>query len=160
MSEAKKSPTSPTKSPGSPKNSVRILKADLPGDTSVEVKVGGDSKVAVEVNKIESRLQNGDVEGTEEEMEEIPPITDEEVDEIIDKCAKMSKEDLKKYMDFFWSVDTFRFGAFTVHQLAYRLRTAGYRLENRDIAVSTHILYKFNIRLVMKVTDYNENISS
>lgn len=136
MSEAKKSPTSPTKSAGSPPNSKRVLKTDLPDDTSIEVKFGGDSKVAVEVNKIESRLQNGDIEH-EDEVEDIPPITDEEVEEIIDKCARMSKDDLKKYMDFFWSVDTFRFGAFTVHQLAYRLRKAGYLLDNKDIAVSS-----------------------
>lgn len=145
MSEAKKSPTTPTKSEGSPKNSIRILKTDAADDTSIEVKVGGDSKVAVEVNKIEDRLQNGEIQEDEtEQAEEIQPITDEEVDEIVDKYAKMDKNDLQKYMDFFWSVDTFHFGAFTVHQLAYRLRSAGYTLENRDIAVSDVVPIKFN----------------
>lgn len=137
MSEVKKSPTSPTKSLGSPKHSIRVLKTDSADETSIEVKVGGDSKVAVEVNKIESRLQNGEIDGEEtEDIEDIPPITDEEVEEIIEKYANMSKADLDIYMNFFWSVDTFHFGAFTVHQLAYRLRSAGHMLDNREIAVS------------------------
>ena len=132
MAEVKKSPTSPTKSPGSPKHSIRVLQTDSDAGATVQVKVG-DQKVAGEIEKIESRLQNGDVD---EIGEEILPITDEEVEEIIDKCAKMSKDDLKTYMDFFWSVDEYKFGAFTVHQLAYRLHSSGHYLHNREIAVS------------------------
>lgn len=208
MSTEDKSPTSPTNSDVSPKNTIRVIKTSNSDQTLVEVKVAGetDAKVTVfggDVPKTESRT-NGIVNNTEEkqpnddtkaknekekaelnettetskkgivnnteekkpdedtkaenkkdkaEVKEttetankgeqkeqesddnsrLEPLTKDEIDKILSKHSKM--KDLDKYLEFFWSVDEYGFGLFTIHQFAYRLWQMGRRFSGREVAM-------------------------
>ncbi|WAQ95014.1 CALL5-like protein [Mya arenaria] len=135
MADSPQTPPSPNKSDESPKSSIQVVTSKSAGsdDRKIEVKVSplGDKNVSIEIKK--GQGENEDKQDENDPIQ-VKPITDEEVEEIVSKYKSIDEKDLKKYLDFFWSVDEYKFGAFTVHQLAYRLGCSGHRLTNQQIA--------------------------
>ena len=70
--------------------------------------------------------------------EPLVPLTDEEIDKIVDKYADLQKDkkSLQKYLDFFFDIDRPHYGYFTCEMLMSKLCRMGYVLSQREVAVS------------------------
>lgn len=127
-------------------NTIQVLKQSNAADPEVEIAVVQNKDTSelklqfgneqpIHDNKEDQDLQTGDPTDTNADNNNIlKPLTEEEIDAIVQKHAKMADEEKQKYLDFFWSVDTYKFGVFTIHQLAYRLRNSGVWLNNQQLA--------------------------
>ncbi|KAL4222360.1 hypothetical protein ACF0H5_018399 [Mactra antiquata] len=140
-----------------PRNTIRVIKSNDSDDTVVEVKVAGESEAKVTVfggespknekvetvtddKKKEPETKQDESKDTkkeekdEQEPEPFKPLSAEEIDTIVKKYSHMNAKDLKKYLDFFWSIDMNRYGAFNIQQFAFHLKQRGVYLADRRIA--------------------------
>lgn len=155
---------SPTGEPDdTPRNTIRVIKSGDSDDTVVEVKVAGESEAKVTVfggestknekqehqvtttpneNEKKETISNEDEQTKVDDTKECKysdarkPLSQDEIDEIVKQYAKMDEKDLKKYLDFFWTVDDNKLGFFTIQQLAYHLHVRGCYYSTTQIAVS------------------------
>jgi len=125
-------------------------------DVKVEVDINppNEKSVTIAIARSKSFDQNPNDNDGPTSPVKVHPLTDEEVEAIVSKYRNAGGDNLDALLEFFWSVDTFRFGAFTVHQLAWRLRSAGHWLTNKHIAVGSH-LSLYCILLRDRVVHYN-----
>lgn len=158
MSADDRSPAQ-TDSDESPKNTIRVFKTNDSDKTVVEVKVAGESagKVTIFGGGGDAPSPSADDKDNAPDNS-VKPLTQEEIDKIVARYAKMDEKDKKKFMDFFWSVDTFGFGAFTVHQLAYRLRSSGRCLSDKQITKIFTDLDQNN-DMIVTLDEYLEEMS-
>ena len=100
-------------------------------------------KIKTEIPLQEDQKTNTKSNEESSEKVKLVPLKDEEIDKIIDRYPRLKKDEkaLQKHLDFFFSMDEMRYGYFTVHQLAYRLRSDGYYFSDAEIAVSIYIRY-------------------
>lgn len=159
MSSDEKSPSSPTESDESPKNTIRVIKTkDSDKNTIVEVKVAGESGAKVTIFGGDGTKPPEADDSKNNIGEPVKPLTQEEIDKIVSRYAKMDEKEKRKYLDFFWSVDVYGFGAFTVHQLAYRLRSSWPHMTEKQIAKIFSDLDSNNDMLVT-LDEYLEEMS-
>ena len=77
--------------------------------------------------------------------EPLVPLTDEEIDKIVDKYADLQKDkkSLQKYLDFFFDIDRPHYGYFTCEMLMNKLCRMGYVLSEREVAVSDKVYFLY-----------------
>lgn len=102
-------------------------------DEQVETPKSDTMSVKVEVNA-EGTAVDVDISGGENELPPLLPLTDEEIDAICSNYPNLTPKLRQTCLSFFWEVDQDGIGMFNIHQLAYWLRTHGYKMSDRDIA--------------------------